>query len=352
MTPAERFCARFGIRHPIVLAPMAGGPSTPALAAAVTNAGGLGSLGASYLGPDQIRAEIAEVRRLTAGPFGVNLFAPETDEPDRSRVAEIQALLAPYREELGIAPEPLVPDPSFADQLAAVVDGRPAVASITFGVPAPEVVRALRDAGALVVGTATHVAEARALAAAGVDAIVAQGAEAGGHRGTFIGRAEDALVGTMALVPQVVDAVDVPVIAAGGIMDGRGVVAALALGASAAQLGTAFLTSDEAGSDAVYRSELLRGRDTGTAITRAFSGRAARGLRNRFFDEWAAREPAPWPVMNALTRDIRAAARRLGRPELRSLWAGQGVGLVRSGPAAARVAALVEEMDVARRGLG
>lgn len=341
----------FGIQHPIVLAPMAGGPSTPELVAAVSNAGGLGSIGAAYLAPTAIRGAIAAVRRLTERPFAVSLFVPEPTAPDTSRMAEVQGWLSAYRSELGL-PTPRVPDPlviPFEDQLAVVVEARVPACSFTFGVPGADVVRALRQAGSLVVATATHVEEARALERAGVDAIVAQGGEAGGHRGTFLGRAEDALIGTMALVPQVVDAVRVPVVAAGGIMDGRGIVAALALGACAAQLGTAFLGCDEAGTDEAYRRALAASRDTSTTITRAFSGRAARGLHNRFVEEWGTREPAPFPVQNVLTADIRAAARRMGRPELVNLWAGQGSPKVRLVPAAALMRTLLDEMAAARR---
>lgn len=337
-----------------MLAPLAGGPSTPELVAAVSSAGGLGSLGAAYLTPAAIRDAIATIRRLTDRPFAINLFVPEPAPPDTSRLVEVQSRLAAYRKELGL-PAPRLPDPivvPFDDQLAAVVEGRAPMCSFTFGVPAPEVVRALRQAGSLVVGTATHVEEARVLEAAGVDAIVAQGGEAGGHRGTFLGRAEDALIGTMALVPQVVDAVRVPVIAAGGIMDGRGIVAALALGACAAQLGTAFLCCDESGTDEAYRRSLVESRDTSSTITRAFSGRAARGLRNRFVEEWQVLEPAPFPLQNVLTADIRAAARRAGRPELVNLWAGQGSPRVRRMPAAELMRALVEEMAEARRDAG
>jgi nitronate monooxygenase len=344
----------FGIQHPIVLAPMAGGPSTPALVAAVSNAGGLGSLGAAYLVPSAIRDAVAAVRRLTDRPFAVNLFVPEPAPPDMSRVAEVQAWLASYRAELGLS-APRLPDPlviPFEDQLAAVVEARVPVASFTLGVPPAGAVQALAEAASLVVATATHVEEARALERAGVSAIVAQGAEAGGHRGIFLGRERDALIGTMALVPQVVDAVGVPVIAAGGIMDGRGIVAALALGACAAQLGTAFLACDEAGTDDLYRRALAESHDTSTTITRAFSGRPARGLQNRFMEEWAAREPAPFPLQNTLTADIRAAARRAGRPDLLSLWAGQGSAKTRRMPAAELVRALAGEMAAARRDAG
>ena len=344
----------FGIQHPIVLAPLAGGPSTPELVAAVSNAGGLGSLGAAYMTPSAIRDAIATIRRLTNRPFAINLFVPEPVPPDASRLEQVQSRLSAYRAELGL-PTPRLPDPlviPFEDQVAAVVEARVPMCSFTFGVPPAEAVRALRQAGSLVVGTATHVEEARVLERGGVDAIVAQGGEAGGHRGTFLGRAEDALIGTMALVPQVVDAVRVPVIAAGGIMDGRGIVAALVLGACAAQLGTAFLCCDETGTDEAYRRSLVESHDNSSTITRAFSGRAARGLRNRFVDEWETFEPAPFPLQNVLTADIRAAARRAGRPELVNLWAGQGSPKVRRMPAAELMRALVDEMAAARRNAG
>lgn len=350
LAPSRPLGRLLGIQHPIVLAPLAGGPSTPELVAAVSQAGGLGSLGAAYLEPATIRDAVATIRRLTDRPFAVNLFLPEPSSPSDSRVQEVQALLAPYRAELGI-PEPPLPATwsiPFEGQLNAVIEARVPICSFVFGAPTPDVMRRLRQSGTVVIGTATHVEEARQLAAAGVDAIVAQGGEAGGHRGTFLGRAEDALIGTMALVPQVVDAVPVPVIAAGGIMDGRGILAALSLGACAAQLGTAFLNCDEAGTDEAYRAELAQSHETGTTITRAFSGRAARGLRNRFIDEWAAREPAPFPIQNALTRDVRNAARKQGRSEFLSLWAGQGAPQVRRMPAAALVQRLMEELRAAQ----
>ena len=331
-----------GALHPIVLAPLAGGPSTPELAAAVSRAGGLGTLGAAYLQPDEIRKAIAGVRRLCDAPFAVNLFWPEpVDDTDAARA---QALLAKYRSELGIA-EAALPSPlviPFEQQLQALIDERVPIASFTFGVPDADAMSRLRGAGIRVLGTATHVAEAVELERAGVDAIVAQGAEAGGHRGTFNGPAENALVGTLALVPQMVDAVSVPVIAAGGIMDGRGIAAALALGARAAALGTAFLCCDEAGTDDVYRKALTASTDTSTSITTAFSGKAARGIRNRFMAEVTA--PAPFPVQNVLTRDIRAAARKQGRGDLVNHWAGQGSARVRSVSAGRLMELLLEEL--------
>jgi nitronate monooxygenase len=203
----------------------------------------------------------------------------------------------------------------------------------------------------VVMGTATTVAEAVALERAGVDAVVAQGAEAGGHRGTFVGPAETSLIGTMALVPQVVDAVTVPVVASGGIMDGRGIAAALALGASAVQMGTAFLTCEEAGVPPAYKEALLAADETDTALTRAFSGRMARGVRNRFLTEMADHDPLPFPIQNALTRPMRAAAAAAGEADYLSLWAGQGVPMARQQSAADLMARLVRGTDAAIAGL-
>jgi nitronate monooxygenase len=230
-----------------------------------------------------------------------------------------------------------------------VLEERVPVFSFTFGLLPPEDLRALRAAGAFVMGTATSVREARALEAAGVDAIVAQGGEAGGHRGTFLGPPERALTGTLALVPQVVDAVSLPVVAAGGIMDGRGVAAALALGARAASLGTAFLACPESGASRPYKDALLAraGGDDATAITRAFTGRWARGLRNRFLEELDGAPVLPYPLQHALTADLRREAAKAGKPDLLSLWAGQGAPLARARPAAELVRDVARETEEA-----
>ena len=354
---SSRFTRRLGLRHPIVQAPLAGGGDTPELVAAVSEAGGLGFIGAAYLQPEAIADAARRVRRLTARPFGINLFAPgspvELALPGEVDVEPALARLAPYHAELGLPP-PQAPSPPadpFPGQLAAVLESGAAVFSFTFGIPPAEALQAVRERGMLLAGTATTVEEAVALAEAGVDVVVAQGAEAGGHRGTFRGSFEAALVGTMALVPQVADAVGLPVVASGGIMDGRGIAAALALGASAVQMGTAFLACHEAGVPEAYKQAIVGARDDGTALTRAFSGRPARGIVNRFMVEMAGPEGGahvlPFPLQNALTRPLRTAAGRAGRAELLSLWAGQAARLARRLPAAELVARLARETDEA-----
>jgi nitronate monooxygenase len=328
---------------PIIQAPMAGGPDTPELAAAVSEAGGLGSLGCAYLSPAQITDVAGRVRALTARPFSLNLFVRSEPPPDPDAAPRVAPVLAAFRRELGLPAVPPTPPPvpHFEPQLEAVLTVRPAVVSFTFGVPTREQLAALRGAGILTVGTATTAAEADVLVDAGVDAICAQGAEAGGHRGTFLGPFEDALIGTLPLVRQIVRRTRLPVIAAGGIMDGRGLRAALDLGAVASQLGTAFMTCPEAGTPKPHRLALATA--TATTVTRAFSGRPARGIRNRFSDAFASIAAAPFPEQQQLTTDIRRAAAAAGRTDLMQLWAGQGAPLVRSLAAAELVRTLVAE---------
>ena len=339
---------RLGLAHPIIQAPMAGGGDTPALVAAVSEAGGCGSIGAAYLAPEQIAAACAAVRAKTRRPFGINLFAPQPPPPDVEASSAVSRV-APFFAQLGLAAPmaPLLPVSGFDAQLAAVVDGGASVVSFTMGMPPAAAVAAIQAKGLVLAGTATTVDEAVALERAGVDVIVAQGSEAGGHRGTFDNaKADSSLIGTLALVPQIVDAVRVPVVASGGIMDGRGIAAALALGAGAAQLGTAFLTCDEAGVPDAYKHAILDAHEDETRVTRAFSGRAARGIVNRFMREIdAAGDVLPFPLQNSLTRPLRTAAATQGRAEILSLWAGQGVRMARRQTAADLVAALVKETD-------
>lgn len=340
-----------GIEHPIIQAPMAGS-TTPELVAAVSNAGGLGSLGAANMTPDQIRQAISRIRSLTRKPFNVNLFAGGQESREVAPRGVLK-ILGRYHEEMGL-PDPEVPAPHddpFPAQLDAVIEASPPVFSFTFGMPEPEAFARLKDAGVVTIGTATTVSEARLLVEAGADAIVAQGAEAGGHRGTFAGKIEESMIGTLSLVPQVVDAVPVPVIASGGIMDGRGIVAALALGASAVQMGTAFLVCEEASVPAAYRNALRATPGERTTITRAFSGRQARGIVNEFIEAWQGHEEdiLPFPLQNAATRPLRNAASEADDARFLSMWAGQGAALARETlPATELVRMLAQEIEDVR----
>jgi nitronate monooxygenase len=348
---------RLGMTHPIIQAPLAGGGDTPALVAAVCNAGGLAFIGAAYLTPEQIDNASREVRARTSQPFGINLFAPlpapdlpSDPQPALERVARFFA-------ELGLPPPvvPARPRDSFNEQLAAALESGASVFSFTLGMLPKNVVEAIKTRGMFLIGTATTVEEAIALEKAKVDAIVTQGSEAGGHRATFAADFDSGMIGTISLVPQVVDAVTVPVIASGGIMDGRGIAAALALGASAVQLGTAFLTCDEAGVPEVYKKTILEAREHETRLTRAFSGRPARGIVNRFMTEFevsaAAGAILPFPLQNDLTRPLRAVAAKQGRAEFLSLWAGQGVRLAQRRMAAQLVECLAIETETIIRKL-
>ena len=351
-----------GLQHPIIQAPMAGGGDTPALVAAVCDAGALGSIGATYLTPHQIAETCAAVRARTQRPFGINLFVPEAAVPDDIATGVAIARVAPFYEELGL-PRPEPPPRAVRDfdaQLDAALDGGASVFSFTFGMLPSASRERVKARGLILAGTATTVDEAIALERAGVDIVVAQGSEAGGHRGTFAGPFDAAafergMIGTLALVPQIVDAVRIAVVASGAIMDGRGVAAALALGAVGVQLGTAFLTCEEAGVPDVYKQAILDAHEDQTRVTRAFSGRPARGIVNRFMGEveapWWPQQFSilPFPLQNALTRPLRAAAGKQGRAEFLSLWAGQGVRMARRMKAADLVAALVEETDAAVR---
>jgi nitronate monooxygenase len=341
---------------------LAGGGDTPELVAAVCEAGALGSIGATYLTPQQIVDASAAVRAKTRRPFGINLFVPERALPDDIPMGTAVARVAPFYEELGL-PRPEPPSRARRDfdaQLDAALEGGASVFSFTFGMLPASARDKVKARGVTLAGTATTVDEAVALERAGVDLVVAQGSEAGGHRGTFADAFdatafEQGMVGTLALVPQMVDAVGIPVIASGGIMDGRGIAAVLALGAVGAQLGTAFLTCEEAGISEAYKQALLEAREDQTRVTRAFSGRPARGIVNRFMREveapWWPHQSSilPFPLQNTLTRPLRAAAAGQGRAEFLSLWAGQGVRMARRMKAADLVAALAEETDAAIR---
>ncbi|PWK03938.1 NAD(P)H-dependent flavin oxidoreductase [Tumebacillus permanentifrigoris] len=347
-----RVTETLGIEYPIIQAGMAGGATTPELVAAVSNAGGLGTLGAGYMTPDQIRVAIREIRTLTSRPFAVNLLLTDPVTVDQQQIARIQEKLNPIRRELGL-PEwtaqtaPTQFAESFDAQVAVLLEELVPVLSFTFGMLSDEWVAACKERRIHLMGTATNVREALLLEQSGIDSIVGQGSEAGGHRGTFTGEWRDSLIGTMALIPQLVDAVQIPVIAAGGIMDGRGVAAARMLGAAAVQLGTAFLTCNESGAHPQYQQALLDSTEQQTTLIRAFSGKPARGLTNRFHEHLDpdAELLPPYPIQNALTRDIRQAAARQNRTEFLSMWAGQGTRLSRQGSAGELIQQIVEQVE-------
>lgn len=327
-------CDRLGIQLPIVQAPMSGGWTTPELVAAVSGAGGLGSLAATGLSPDRLREAIRAIQARTDRPFAVNLVLapPEASQQD---IAVVQRFLDRFRQRFGLprgGTELSLPPSPLLDQLDVIFAARVPVLSVALGDPGPLVARA-HAAGACVFAMVTTVEEARCVVTQGVDVVVAQGAEAGGHRSTFeIGtRGEVPLVGTLALVPQVVDAVDVPVLAAGGIMDGRGLVAALALGAAGAQLGTRFLVARESGAFPACAERLLAAAETETEVTRAFTGRPARALRNRFLEEYhdGGPEPLAWPLQGLAAADLYRAAQARGDPEWLPLLVGQGLRMLR-----------------------
>ncbi|MET3138530.1 nitronate monooxygenase [Undibacterium sp. GrIS 1.2] len=354
--------------HPIIQGPMAGGASTPDLVAAVSNAGGLGSLAGGMLSPVAIIEHAELIRQRTDRPFAINLFVQDTPTPSEQEIASASELLKPIWSEFGWDKLPLPARwcEDFEAQLQALIIARPAVASFTFGILQPSHLRCLHEAGIAVIGTATNVQEALAWQSLGADAVCLSGTEAGGHRGTFIGAQEDATLTTMELLVQAKPHLRIATIVAGNIMAGADIAAALTAGADAVQMGTAFLVTHESGIHPAYKQKLLDvGKSTtvnmsvntsvntspnktadATRQTRAFSGRMARGLDNRFMQimqDAAAQVPA-YPIQNALTASIRAHAGKINDTGLMSLWGGQGVHRARGMPAAELMRVLLEEL--------
>lgn len=348
MDAMSRFAA-LALPCPLIQAPMAG-VSTPALAAAVSEAGGLGSIAVGATDASGARAMIAATRERTARPFNVNLFVHATPRPDPAREAAWLGELAPLFAEFGAEPPPALRTiyRSFADDpamLAMLLDTAPPVVSFHFGLPPADAIAALQARGTVLLATATSIAEARAIEAAGIDAIVAQGIEAGGHRGVFDPAAPDDALGTLALVRLLVRSTRLPVIAAGGIMDGAGIAAALDLGAAAAQLGTAFIACPESAANAGYRAALAGPGAWHTRMTALISGRPARALPNRFtaLEATIAATPPDYPIAYDAGKALHAAALARGEHGFSAYWAGQGAPLARALPAAELVAALLEE---------
>lgn len=349
LTLSTPLCDLLGIQYPIIQAPMAGGWTTPELVAAVCNAGGFGMLAGARVSPEKLREDIRVVKELTERPFGVNfLISPPVEgNPD---VESVQRFLDRFRERLDLPAgetDIALPPSPLREQLEVVFEERAAVLSVALGDPG-ELVERAHDQGMLFSAMVTTVEEAVLVAERGADVIVAQGAEAGGHRSTFeLGPNREApLVGTMALVPQVVDAVDVPVVATGGIADGRGLLAALALGAAGVQVGTRFLSARESGVHPAYRERLLNSTETDTVVTHVFTGRPARGFRNRLAEEYLREGPEPlgWMLHGMAAGDIYGASQAADNGDYSPLLAGQGLRMLKDGQGAAEIVAeLVEE---------
>jgi nitronate monooxygenase len=335
---SNRITQLFGIELPIIQAPMAG-VTVPEMVIAVSKAGGLGSMPGAMLSVEHLGAALDQIRAATSKPINVNFFTHKLPQLDPVRIAGWHSKLGRFYEELGLKPGEAVGgstrnpfDSNYCDLLEKY---HPEVVSFHFGLPEPELMERVRGMGAKIVASATTVAEARWLEERGVDAVVAMGLEAGGHRGNFLADDMSTQVGTVALVPQVVDAVELPVIAAGGIADRRGVQAAFALGASAVQIGTAYLFTPEAQLPPFYGSALRDARDDSTSLTNIFTGRPARGIVNRLMRELGplSSDAPEFPTAGASIAPLRAEAEKQGNPDFISMWAGQGAALARSMPA-------------------
>lgn len=347
VTLHTNFCRLFGIEFPVIQAGMAGGPATAELAAAVSEAGGLGTLGAAYMEPDALRKAIMEIKSITSKPFAVNIFASE-DKDDFSRLEEVQRAMASFRKELNIE-EPVISNSAdwSGQQFEVCLELEVPIVSTAFGLLTQQQMEAAKSVGIKLIAMITTVEEAKLAEKSGVDAVVAQGSEAGGHRGTFSleTHPNGAQIGTMSLVPQIVDAIKIPVIAAGGIADGRGLVASLALGAGAIQIGTRFLLANEAGTHPVYQQKIIDSNEEHTVITKSFSGRPARAIKNRFLMEFEKKgtKALPFPSHNTVTRDMRTAAAKQSNSEFMSLWAGQSLRLVNDKAPAAKIIRVIME---------
>jgi len=347
------FCKRLNIRLPIIQAPMAGGIVTPALITAVAEGGGLGSLPLGYLSVEEARTAIRQTKGASSARFAVNLFIPSPDAPSSPKqIKKMLEYTNGYRTRFGL---PIYTDispwiePNFDELLNMIISEEISIISFTFGVLNQQTINRLRQKNIIMIGTATTIREGLMLQASGCDAVIAQGYEAGGHRGGgFAGEDSSGLIGTMALVPQMVDALHIPVIASGGIMDGRGIAAALTLGASAVQMGTAFLTCEESNASSMHKKRILEGVETDTCITSVFTGKPVRSINNSFIsiteNTFKPDELPPYPLQHYLTRDLRKNANKSGHDECAGLWSGQGVRLSRSMSAGDLMAELEREM--------
>lgn len=347
--PNTKITESLKIDFPIIQAPMAGGATTPELIAAVSNAGGLGSLGAGYMTANEIRDTIKQIRELTDRPFCVNLFIPEKHQATTNEQLETaRKVIQEACHELDIhidIPKPPYA-PSFEEQMNVMLEEKVPVFSFTFGIPDVKWIEALKKNDTILIGTATSVEEAIILEKHSIDAVVAQGSESGGHRGTFLGKTKETLTSISLLVPPIVKRIKIPVIAAGAIMDARGIYTEIKSGASAVQMGTAFLCCPESGIHPLYKQSLLNAKQDATVLTRAFSGKLARGLVNKFTIRMQLHENAilDYPIQNALTSIMRKEAGRKNITDFMSMWAGQSAHLCKALPASQFIQELNNEM--------
>ena len=347
-----RVSDKLGVEYPIIQGPL-GGLSSQRITAAVSNFGALGSFGAHSLAPSAIQEVIEEIRSLTGKPFAMNLWVSMEDEgaatSDAEEFERASAHLAPHLGKVGASQPQFSPYQPirFEDQARVVLDAKAPVFSFIYGIPPKEILDECHRQGIVTIGTATTPDEAVALERAGVDVVVASGFEAGGHRGSFLRAAEDSLTGTISLVPQVVDAVEIPVVAAGGIADARGIVAAFALGAEGVQMGTVFLAAEESGASALHREAILSGGASRTSLTRGFTGRLARGIHNQLLEEMNRPGVAvlPYPLQRGLMRNLAVPAQQAGRSELLALWAGQSAGIAQHRDVKTLLQSLVNEVS-------
>jgi nitronate monooxygenase len=347
MNLQTEFVKKMNLVGPLILAPLGGGPGTPELTASAANAGALGSIGGAYFTAADLEANILKTRELTSKPLAVNLFIPsKAPTPDPAAIKKAIQSTAAYRAELKLSAPPIKASPfeDFSKLMEVIFRQKPAALSFVFGLLEPEYVQESKKLGIYLMGTATNPEEAERLRASGVDAIIAQGKEAGGHRGMFSPQQADSDLTTEQLTKSLIP-LGLPIIAAGGLMDGSDIRRALSWGAQAAQLGTAFLLCPEAGTSKAYRQALLHRQGAETKLTRVFSGRLARGLKNRFMLEMDLKEEGllPWPAQNAFTRDLRQKSAQTGSSEFLSLWAGEGISRIREMPARALVELLFKE---------
>ncbi|MYL28749.1 nitronate monooxygenase [Halobacillus halophilus] len=348
MDKQNRLVKKLAIKYPIVQAGMAGGVTSPSLVAEVSTHGGLGTLGGGYMLPEEMRSVIRDIKGRTNASFAVNLFVPEYPEASGEEITAAHEVLAPYYDKLAIheRQDPSLDVELFEQQIHVVLEEKVPVVSFTFGLPSGRVMKALKQSGVVTIGTATTVEEAVLNEMKGLDIVVAQGSEAGGHRGSFLQSYDKSMIGLFSLIPQVVDAVKIPVIGAGGIMDGRGFSAALSLGAEGVQMGTAFVTSRESGAHDLHKQMIQTAREDEMTLTNAFSGKPARGIRNNFTRSLSNhKDILPYPLQNQMTKTIRQASAADRNPEYMSLWAGQSPRLSRDGSAEDVIKSLVSYVE-------